>query len=62
MDPGNGDWCLPRCNHTSQDKPQMEFYEDLIKVGKKSGSDLKMMVFSGDDDSSEFSISVCAFR
>ncbi len=37
-----------------RDKTQTPLYEDLIAFGKQSGSDLKMMVFSGDDDSSKF--------
>ena len=36
-----------------KNKPQMSLYEDLVAVGKQSGSNLKMMVFSGDDDSSK---------
>lgn len=37
-----------------RDKDQTPLYEDLIAFGKQSGSDIKMMVFSGDDDSSKF--------
>jgi len=33
------------------DKAQIYLYEELINMGKTSGIDLKMMVFSGDDDS-----------
>lgn len=45
--------CSDKINYSPSDteKPQMYLYEELIKRGRKAGSDLKMMVFSGDDDS-----------
>ena len=52
------DWtmCTDDINYSeeSRDTPQISLYEDLIAIGKQSGSNLKMMVFSGDDDSSKF--------
>ncbi len=51
----NWSMCTDDINYSSEDsnKPQMYLYEELIEYGKTSGSDLKMMVFSGDDDSSK---------
>ncbi len=52
------DWsmCTDDINYSAEDSntPQISLYEDLIAVGKQSGSNLKMMVFSGDDDSSKW--------
>ena len=39
-------------------KPQMYMYEELVAYGKKKGSKLKMMVFSGDDDSSKYHLKI----
>ena len=36
------------------DKPQMYLYEELIARARVEGSNLKMMIFSGDDDSSKY--------
>jgi carboxypeptidase C (cathepsin A) len=45
--------CTDDINYSKEDSitPQMYLYEELIAYGKQSGSNLKMMVFSGDDDS-----------
>lgn len=47
--------CTDDIKYSEDDKnePQMELYEWLISYGKQNGSDLKMMVLSGDDDSSK---------
>lgn len=45
--------CTNEIQYSEKDsnKPQMYLYEELVAYGKKKGSNLKMMVFSGDDDS-----------
>lgn len=50
--------CTDAITYSDEDrnKPQIYLYEELIDYGKKNGSNLKMMVFSGDDDSSKFYI------
>lgn len=51
----NKDWseCSDDIIYSQKDSdtPQMALYEDLIKRAKKRGSNLKIMIFSGDDDS-----------
>ncbi len=48
--------CTDAIKYSDEDrnKPQIYLYKELIDYGKKKGSNLKMMVFSGDDDSSKF--------
>ena len=52
---GDIDWsmCSDDINYSDEDSftPQMDLYEDLINELKVNGSNLKMMIFSGDDDS-----------
>lgn len=52
---GDIDWsmCTDDINYSDEDHftPQMDLYEDLINELKVNGSNLKMMIFSGDDDS-----------
>mmetsp|Transcript_14336 Transcript_14336/g.16264 ORF Transcript_14336/g.16264 Transcript_14336/m.16264 type:complete len:570 (+) Transcript_14336:228-1937(+) len=53
---GNGkNWsmCSNDIEYSEEDsnRPQMDLYVDLISRGRVNGSNLKMMVFSGDDDS-----------
>lgn len=52
----NWTMCTDDIKYSKDDsiKPQMYLYEELIEYGKKNGSNLKMMVFSGDDDSSKY--------
>lgn len=49
------DWstCSDDINYSVVDSntPQMDLYESLINIGKRKDSNLKMMIFSGDDDS-----------
>ena len=37
--------------------PQMDLYESLIDIGRKKDSNIRMMVFSGDDDSGRLLLS-----
>jgi phosphopantetheinyl transferase (holo-ACP synthase) len=51
------DWamCSDDIEYSDDDKnkPQIYLYKELIKRAKVQGSNLKMMIFSGDDDSSK---------
>jgi hypothetical protein len=44
------------------DAPQMYLYKDLVERAKVKGSNLKIMIFSGDDDSSEYDVVNCVYR
>jgi len=52
------DWsmCTDDIEYSTDDSdtPQMYLYEELIERARVEGSNLKMMIFSGDDDSSEY--------
>lgn len=54
------DWamCSDDIQYSDDDKnkPQMYLYKELIKKAKVQGSRLKMMIFSGDDDSSKLCV------
>lgn len=56
--PMNKSWsmCTDDIEYSIHDsnRPQMYLYKDLVDIAKVKGSNLKMMIFSGDDDSSKW--------